>query len=110
MHALMTRWSALVAATALTWWLGESGRLRSDSLGALALVLALAFVKGRWIILDFMALRDGPPLWRRLLLGWLIGGSGLTSDPFDWRTLLSAFVGALLLLGAFNLVRRGRLR
>ncbi len=46
----------------------------------------------------------------RLLLGWLIGGTGLTSDPFDWRTLLSAFVGAVLLLGAFNLVRRGRLR
>ena len=46
----------------------------------------------------------------RPLLGWLLGGNGLTTDPFDWRTLLSAFLGALLLLAAFNLVRRGRLR
>lgn len=82
--SLMTRWGALVAATTLTWWLGESGRLRSDSLGALALVLALAFVKGRWIILDFMALRDGPPLWRRLLLGWLTGVLAVIGAAWWW--------------------------
>jgi uncharacterized membrane protein YeaQ/YmgE (transglycosylase-associated protein family) len=46
----------------------------------------------------------------RLLLGGLLGAGVLTSDPFDWRTLLAAFAGAVLLLAAINLVRRGRLR
>lgn len=46
----------------------------------------------------------------RVLLGGLLGGGGLIGDPFDWRTLLSAFLGALLLLAVVNLVHRGRLR
>lgn len=40
----------------------------------------------------------------------LLGAGVLTSDPFDWRTLLAAFAGAVLLLAVINLVRRGRLR
>ena len=31
----------------------------------------LAGAKGAVIALDFMALRQAPPLWRRLVLGWL---------------------------------------
>ncbi|UNU45099.1 GlsB/YeaQ/YmgE family stress response membrane protein [Sphingopyxis sp. YF1] len=46
----------------------------------------------------------------RLLLGGLIGGGHLRGDAFDWRTLLTAFVGAIILLAIVNLVRRGRVR
>ena len=46
----------------------------------------------------------------RLLLGGLIGGGHLRGDAFDWRTLLTAFVGAEILIAIVNLVRRGRVR
>jgi hypothetical protein len=40
-------------------------------------MLAIAFVKGRLVILDFMELRNAPLLWRLLLEGWLIVVSSL---------------------------------
>lgn len=46
----------------------------------------------------------------RVLLGGLIGGGRLRGDAFDWRTLLTSFVGAVILLAVVNLVQRGRLR
>ena len=46
----------------------------------------------------------------RFLLGNLIGGDGLRGDAFDWRSLLTAFIGAAILLAIANLVQRGRLR
>jgi uncharacterized membrane protein YeaQ/YmgE (transglycosylase-associated protein family) len=47
----------------------------------------------------------------RFLLGGLIGGGKLSQgDAFDWRTLLTAFIGAVILLGIVNLVQRGRVR
>lgn len=46
----------------------------------------------------------------RFLLGSLIGGGHLRGDAFDWRTLVTSFLGALILLAIVNLVQRGRLR
>lgn len=46
----------------------------------------------------------------RLLLGGLIGGGHLRDSAFDWRTLVTAFVGAVILLAIINLIKRGRLR
>ncbi len=46
----------------------------------------------------------------RFLLGRFIGGGHLRGDAFDWRTLLTSFVGAVILLGVVNLVQRGRIR
>jgi caa(3)-type oxidase subunit IV len=62
-------WLILMIATAITWYLGEVG-----AAGTMAIVamLAIAFVKGRLVILDFMELRGAPLLWRALLEGWLI--------------------------------------
>jgi caa(3)-type oxidase subunit IV len=62
-------WLVLMIATAITWYLGEVG-----AAGTMAIVamLAIAFVKGRLVILDFMELREAPLLWRALLEGWLI--------------------------------------
>ncbi|MCP5283628.1 MAG: cytochrome C oxidase subunit IV family protein [Burkholderiaceae bacterium] len=62
-------WLALLAATALAWWLGETGA--AASAWTPAAVWLLAGAKGAVIALDFMALRQAPPLWRRLVLGWL---------------------------------------
>ncbi len=46
----------------------------------------------------------------RFLFGSIIGGGHLTSDAFDWRTLLTAFIGAVVLLGVINLIKRGSVR
>ena len=62
-------WLVLMIATAITWYLGEVG-----AAGAMAIVamLAIAFVKGRLVILDFMELRQAPRMWRLLLEGWML--------------------------------------
>ena len=46
----------------------------------------------------------------RLLLGGVFGGGHLRGDAFDWRTLVTAFIGAIILLAIVNLIRRGRVR
>jgi hypothetical protein len=62
-------WLALVAGTAITWGLGESGAAgRAAVLG----ILAIAAVKGIWIIREFMALRRIKVLWPALVIGWLL--------------------------------------
>ncbi len=63
-------WLALMAATALAWWLGDAGGAGGG--WTLAAVWALAAAKGVGIALEFMALRQAPALWRRLVLGWLV--------------------------------------
>ncbi|MFC0589746.1 GlsB/YeaQ/YmgE family stress response membrane protein [Novosphingobium aquiterrae] len=47
----------------------------------------------------------------RFLLGFLgLGGGHLRDNAFDPMTLVSALVGAVVLLGIVNLVRRGSVR
>ncbi|PKQ01118.1 MAG: GlsB/YeaQ/YmgE family stress response membrane protein [Alphaproteobacteria bacterium HGW-Alphaproteobacteria-13] len=46
----------------------------------------------------------------RLLLSGFIGGGRLRDNAFDWRTLVTAFIGAIILLAVVNLIRRGRVR
>lgn len=71
-------WAALLAATAITWALGDSGLIEPGRHGwAVPLILALAGVKGALVVLDYMELREAPVLWRRLLLGWLGGVSAV---------------------------------
>ena len=40
----------------------------------------------------------------------LIGGTPITSGAFDVMSLLSSFIGAVILLAVVNLFRRGALR
>lgn len=40
----------------------------------------------------------------------LIGGAPITSGAFDIRSLFTSFLGAVILLGVINLLRRGRVR
>jgi len=67
-------WLLLMVATGITWWLGEKG---AAGTGAIVAMLAIAFIKGRMVILDFMELRGAPLMWRLILEGWLILVSSL---------------------------------
>ena len=60
----------LLLATAVTFWLGESGATGGTWLPILVM-FGLAATKAFWVIYDFMEVRHAPVLWKRLLLGWL---------------------------------------
>lgn len=66
-------WAGLVAATLLTFAVGESGSAGGGAAWPVLLVFALALAKGMAVALDFMGLASAPPLWRRVVLGWLVG-------------------------------------
>ena len=68
-HLLNVVWVVLMAATAVTWFVGE---LHAAGPKAVALILAIAGVKGWLVIYDFMALRRVKLLWRVVVLGWLL--------------------------------------
>jgi uncharacterized membrane protein YeaQ/YmgE (transglycosylase-associated protein family) len=46
----------------------------------------------------------------RVLFKSFLGGGRMRDDAFDIPTLITAFLGAIVLLGIVNLVKRGRLR
>lgn len=71
-RSVNTIWVILLVATAVTYWLGESGLSGRAGMAPVLLMFGLAFVKGFLVIYDFMELRHAPPLWLRLLVGWLI--------------------------------------
>ena len=68
-HILNLVWIVLMAATAVTWFVGE---IHAAGPKAVALILAVAGVKGWLVIDDFMALRRVKLLWRGVVLGWLL--------------------------------------
>jgi hypothetical protein len=74
LHSANRAWLVLLVATGATWWLGEVG---AAGTGAIFAMLAIAFIKGRLVILDFMELQDAPLVWRLFLEGWLVVVSGL---------------------------------
>jgi len=82
-NAAHRAWLILVLATGVTWYLGEVG---AAGTGAIVAMLAIAFVKGRLVILDFMELRRAPVLWRLLLEGWLLLVSSLILLAY-WMSL-----------------------
>lgn len=46
----------------------------------------------------------------RVALGGLLGGGRLRDNAFDPMTLLTSFIGAVVLLGVVNLIKRGSIR
>jgi len=68
-HILNLVWVVLMAATAVTWFVGE---MHAAGPKAVALILAIAGVKSWLVIYDFMALRRVKFLWRAVVLGWLL--------------------------------------
>lgn len=84
---LNTVWVVLLLATLATWAIGEVG----EQLGiagplAMLMLLAISFVKGRLVLLDFMGLRGVKFFWRGLLLGWLLLVSALIAVAY-WIAL-----------------------
>ena len=65
-------WLILLAATAVTSWLGDSGLSGRVGMAPVLAMFGLAFVKGFLVIYDFMALRQAPKLWLNMLVGWLL--------------------------------------
>lgn len=64
-------WLGLVLATATTWWVGaDHGLGRGDA--AALLVIAIAFVKVRFVGLHFMELRTAPRALRLAFEGYLV--------------------------------------
>lgn len=67
----LTLWLMLVAASLYSYGLGEQRSSGHLPAWMVTTVFGLAWFKG-WLVIDhFMALRQAPALWRRLVLGWL---------------------------------------
>lgn len=64
----------LVIATVAAFWMRNDGMV---GLGIGATTLAIAWFKGRLVVLDFMELRHAPTTWRLLIEGWLLLVTGL---------------------------------
>ena len=58
--------ATLIAATVATWGMGSLGVTGTWGVATLA---AISFWKGAVVILDFMALRHAPLLWRAITMG-----------------------------------------
>lgn len=65
-------WIGLLLATGATYWLGESGMSGQAGIQAVFIMLGLAFLKGFWIVADFMELWHAPRKWLYAVLGWLL--------------------------------------
>lgn len=69
--SLTRAWLMLLALTAATYAIGESGLTAGGSMVFTLALFALTFVKGLVVILDFLELRHAPALWRWVVLVWL---------------------------------------
>lgn len=78
-------WFLLVAATALSWEVGH-GLAFDDLRYARAAVIVVAFIKVRYVILDFMEIRHAPLAVRAVAEIWAI-------------TVCAALVGLYLIPG-----------
>ena len=67
---LTTIWLFLLVATGATFALGEVGG--NAGLAAALAMLAIAFLKCRFVAWDFMGIRHSSLFWRSLILGWLL--------------------------------------
>ena len=62
-------WLALMAFTILTYAVSKS---TFSGTWVVVLLLVTVFIKGHWIIADFMELRHAGLMWRVLAHGWII--------------------------------------
>ena len=65
-------WLALVAATLVSYSLGEQITGSKWHAWGVLMVFALALAKGKWVADVFMGLRTAPAVWRHVVLGWLL--------------------------------------
>lgn len=71
MKPLYAVWAVLVAATAISWFVGDDHGVGTGDAAAWA-VIAIAFAKVWLVGMHFMELRHAPRLLRRLFEGWVV--------------------------------------
>jgi hypothetical protein len=72
-HRATVVWAALVGATCLSWALGASHGLEQGGVeAATAAVLVIAFVKVRYVGLEFMELRGAAMSLRAAFEAWVL--------------------------------------
>jgi hypothetical protein len=66
-------WLLLLLLTAVSWWLGRAGDWLVQGHRNMGLVIVvLAFVKIRFVILDFMEVRNAPIAMRAACETWVV--------------------------------------
>jgi hypothetical protein len=63
-------WLLLMGATAISWQLGHGFGFGEDMRLATTAIAIIAFVKARYVMLDFMELRTAPLPLRLVFEGW----------------------------------------
>ena len=72
-HPATLTWALLMLATALSWWLGaDSASSGNGVMGLTALLMAIAFIKVRFVIQYFMEVRHAPLALRLVCDGWAV--------------------------------------
>lgn len=69
-HPATAVWALLFGATCLSWFLGGHST-DNPALAAIG-IIAIALVKTRFIIMNFMEIRHAPSLWRWIFAAWLL--------------------------------------
>jgi Prokaryotic Cytochrome C oxidase subunit IV len=64
-------WLLLVAATALSWEIGHGFGIKEARIAG-AVIIVIAFIKVRFVILDFMEIRTAPFFMRATAECWLV--------------------------------------
>jgi hypothetical protein len=64
-------WLLLVVATALSWQIGHGVGISDAQIGSVAIII-VAFVKARFVIFEFMEIRDAPKWMQQVGAGWVV--------------------------------------
>jgi len=73
-------WFLLIGATALSWEFGHGLGFGDNHRLATTAVIVIAFIKVRYVVLDFMEVRTAPLVLRCILEGWsVIVGTALVA-------------------------------
>jgi Prokaryotic Cytochrome C oxidase subunit IV len=76
-HRISVLWLVLILATALSWEFGHGLGFGDHTHYGTVAVILIAFVKVRYVFLDFMELRTAPVALRLIFEAWavLVGGA-----------------------------------
>jgi Prokaryotic Cytochrome C oxidase subunit IV len=72
LHKVTPLWIVLILATALSWEFGHGLGFGNRTDYATVAVILIAFIKARFVVLDFMELRTAPWPLRLALEAWLV--------------------------------------
>lgn len=68
-------WLLLIMATAATWWFGLEHGLGALPRYETAMLIVIAFLKIRFVAMDFMLVASAPRLLRYIVDGWIFSVS-----------------------------------